>query len=188
MIDFLDTFIDSRDKRKYLFILIGWILICYLLTTMILCGFALIQVQNVNDLQNLLTNDLLWSNYFIRLASYLYSKQLTLGSFIQSILQAIQSLECCTILHLLIINKKCFRKKYFILIMSLLIEISLCFLLCLPLLQMQSFHVALQRIQICGYIILIISLLQMIISLKYLYQTLKQYCNSLTYRVIEEKN
>lgn len=188
MIHFLDTFIDSKAKRYAIFRIIGWTLITILLLTFLMCGIALFRVKNATELQALLGNDFLKWNYVVRFARLLIYQEASLKTFFKSIIDAIGLLEWLIIIWLIVCDKKSLiktRNTFFIWFFYL--EVIGCMIVLLTLPFAQNYQEILSRIHICGIIITICTVLQMMFTLIRLVYSMKAYCHALDYKVIEIK-
>ena len=187
MMNFIDSFINTKDKRRQLFYLFTTILLFIFTSTLLLCASSLLFVQNEAHLQAFMTSELLQSNYLVRFfTALLKTNTFTLSQLLLLLLQSIELLEWLLLMNILIIEHHYFKqRKIQIFIGSYLLELCICLGMLLPLLNTQSFHQALKNFHLCGMVMMMFTFYQLVMILIWMHKRFINYLKALQYDVIE---
>lgn len=190
MIRYLDHFINTKAKRFSLFYLCSVLLLFIFVSTLIISGYFLIFVQNEYQLQTILSSELFQFNYVVRLATLLLkTSHLSFLNIVVMLLQAIGILEWLMVMvFILMEHRYLFKKSVLRFLLSLGLEVIICFGMLLPLLNTQSFHAALTTLHLCGIVIVIFSFIQYLQIIVWFKFWFHRYITALQYQVIEVKN
>lgn len=189
MIPYIDQFMDTREKRYHLLILVILLMSVFILLPYIFLSIELMQVKTYDDAFALLNKQILEHTYLSRVILNVMSlASVTIGKLVVIFLKALRWYEAITIFCMLLMYSVFVRKRASMYCFYLLFsETILIGIFSINALSATSLRIIISYLHCIGYTICIISTLQMGIILYSLFQKAYTYKHALGYEVIEIK-
>lgn len=184
-----DAWIDTRDKRVHVCMLIFLIVSIIFIIPYILLGILLVSRGSYTSLFEMLSYPILDSSYISRVILDAISlTKVTPLEILKLLLENIGTMELlegfvCIMAYALYINKK----KTTYVISLLLAEFIVCTILVVIALRASSLNGAIIYIRLIGQVFLIVNIVLLVIAFLSLYITIGNYKESLAYEVEEIK-
>lgn len=184
-----DAWIDTREKRVHVCMLIFLIVSIIFMIPYILLGILLVSRGSYTSLFEMLSYPILDSSYISRvILDAISMTKVTPLEILKLLMENIGTMELlegfvCIMAYSLYINKK----KTTYVICLLLAEFIVCAILVVIALRATSLNGAIIYIRLIGQVFLIVNIILLVIALISLYKTIGNYKESLAYEVEEIK-
>lgn len=187
--EWLDRFVDTRQKRYHLFFLILQSCLLLMVLPYLYIGMRLLLLDSYDALYGMLEDPMLSYAYVSRLVLEMISiADLTLPRILASVLSCVQPFEIMVALMLLFCFPILERKKITRIVLILLVIETIVIFACVFLgLHASSLAQAIGYVRLLGGTLFFIALLLVLLLSYYLYYRLRYYRYALSYQCIEEK-
>lgn len=189
MIPFLDGFLDTREKRYHLFLMItglAWIL---LLLPYVFMGYSLIRITSYQSLFEVLQMPVLDSTYLSRLiVDVVTSANRSLPHLITACIENARWYEIGAVLLLLLCYPIVEKKRITTILLSMFCIEGIAIMILVSMgLQAQTLSAASVNIRIIGAVVIVFQCIAILILLHHTYRQMRLYGKALQYRTEEIK-
>lgn len=191
MIAFLDSFLDTRKKRRYLFALLTFLGIGILAAAYALLANQLLRIQTMDQVFALLERpEITWtylSRVIIKMLSYASITPWRLLCILGQSLRWWDIVIVFLVVAHMVDQEKEYRRSLRFLLLLLISALSLCILLIVTAFPLTTLMSAMQHVFYIGIIMFIVSIMYIFFCLyEIVYRILPPYVRLMQYDVIEE--